>query len=396
MAEGSLARARGVTGGSAPRASHYKEQVADGLQPPPSSQNFQFTLSTARQLTTEGRWEPPSEPSAYLEVRPEADAGELEAAGQLRLPGYVARCQQRRLWGDDHGWSLRLEHRETGRVVTIPHECGSWRCEGDCRERYRRVEFARIRKALSEYEPHQVFFAVLTVGTKYRGIERSYAKLATIWPKLRKRLSRRFGDFEYVATVEEHTGDGSARGYPHMNLIICSRNPEMNEPGLLRWFKGAAFAAGWGYMASIEVADSAEAVAGYVSKASAGEAAAGEISKASQLPWHLPGGGRRLRSSRGFLPPRTTTGEWTGELVYASIEEVRRFERDFSQVANFVASEAVQAIRALARTLRGRAHPCWTWLPAPIPRGPSAHRRYRRDTACPAGGIRAGPSPASA
>lgn len=241
------------------------------------------------------------------------------------LPNYVETCQKRRLSGSG-GWTLRLQHRVTAEEVHIPYECGSWRCDGKCRTRYRQMEYVRISNALAKHAPTSVYFAVLTLRQRDVGVGANYAALGSVWPKLRKRMRRFLGPFDYVATVEEHRS-----GHPHMNLVIVSDSLELavlHDSGrLLRWFKGEATAAGWGYMATIERARSVERVAAYISKVAVGEVAAAEVSKTSQLPWHAPPGTRRLRSSRGFLEPRRTTGEWTGELLFEPLESIEGREK---------------------------------------------------------------------
>ena len=83
-----------------------------------------------------------------------------------------------------------------------------------------------------------------------------------------------------------------------------------------------AVESGWGwFIGTPEVARDLEAVAGYVAKLSSGKAAvlAGEITKPSQAPVNAPLHFRRLRSSRGFLPPRRKNPELTGKLVFAPL-----------------------------------------------------------------------------
>jgi hypothetical protein len=77
-----------------------------------------------------------------------------------------------------------------------------------------------------------------------------------------------------------------------------------------------ATGAGWGTYSTAEAARSGEAVASYIVKL-AGEAGAvaGELAKLSQLPTMAPSRFRRLRSGKGFLPPRRSNPDYTGTLV---------------------------------------------------------------------------------
>ncbi|HSQ03454.1 MAG TPA: hypothetical protein VLN59_05435, partial [Burkholderiales bacterium] len=65
-----------------------------------------------------------------------------------------------------------------------------------------------------------------------------------------------------------------------------------------------------------EAARSSEAIAGYVVKlAGQHDAAAGELAKITQAPLNAPERFRRLRSGKGFLPPRHSDPNVTGCLV---------------------------------------------------------------------------------
>lgn len=80
-------------------------------------------------------------------------------------------------------------------------------------------------------------------------------------------------------------------------------------------------------MLTCEAARNADALAGYLAKLAAEQdtptpPGVGEVVKLTQLPVHAPRGFRRLRSSRGFLPPKPkASGEWTGELVHDPLPE---------------------------------------------------------------------------
>lgn len=351
MGEGACIRA-GVQG-AAPPACRNIEQVADGSGGTSSTQYLLGAAGTG-QYTIDGHLEPLLEhgitdnESLSEPIGTDANSTpQLELFNpQLEIPSYIRVCQERRHTGEG-GWSLRLTNRSSGETIFVPYSCGSWRCEGECRTRYRQMEYVRIRNALCGRRPETIYFAVLTVDEqREKSIEEQYAKLETVWPKLRKTMRYMFGAYDYVMTLEEHRS-----GHPHANVIVVSDSPlmaAMEADGTLEnWFKGAAARSGWGWRASFERAHNAEAVAAYVSKVAVGEVI-GEVTKDTQLPWHAPKGKRRLRSSRGFLEPRRKSGEWTGSLHFCPAETIERatfVEFDFA--ADIL--EKIQAIRLALR-----------------------------------------------
>jgi hypothetical protein len=71
--------------------------------------------------------------------------------------------------------------------------------------------------------------------------------------------------------------------------------------------------AGWGLQSSAEAARSVDAVCGYAVKlAGLHDASAGELAKITQVPTNAPERFRRLRSGKGFLPPRQKDESVTG------------------------------------------------------------------------------------
>lgn len=157
---------------------------------------------------------------------------------------------------------------------------------------------------------------------------------------------------KWVAVVEAHRS-----GWPHLNLVVwcpelaahlkaenASRmaDPEVaNAVALARdaWRNkepvphavrelarkatviggelGAILeAAGWGRQSTAEAARDIDAVTGYIVKlAGLHEGSVGELAKFTQAPLNAKERFRRLRSGRGFLPPRVTNPEVTGCLV---------------------------------------------------------------------------------
>lgn len=165
------------------------------------------------------------------------------------------------------------------------------------------------------------------------------------------RTVRKLGN-RWVAVVEAHRS-----GWPHVNLLVwCPElaellrsdhaerleDPEVADavelardawsrkepvPSRIREMArrattvGAALrqlveASGWGRESTAEAARSSEAIAGYVVKlAGQHDASVGELAKITQAPLNAPERFRRLRSGKGFLPPRQKDESVTGTLV---------------------------------------------------------------------------------
>ncbi|MCP4243054.1 MAG: hypothetical protein GY772_21075 [bacterium] len=216
--------------------------------------------------------------------------------------------------------------------------CGSWRCEG-CRRRRASIDYARIVEALEPHDPKDVIFAVLTLdrngrysGKEWSDPEAAYRELSRMTRNWMSRLNYWLAKNKmetvgsrWVATVEAHR-----RGWPHLNVVmvapqLAQRLGELRDERAQAGLSGReqtlvegdlqemVTGTGWGVQSTMEQARSKEALAGYVIKV-AGEAdksygaLAGEVSKMTQVPENAPKGMRRLRSGKGFLPPRRVSG----------------------------------------------------------------------------------------
>jgi len=267
------------------------------------------------------------------------------------IPRHVRHCQngvgkKSRLW-----WIYTWREASPEVRIRIPYTCHSWRCE-QCAVHEAAVLFARIKEACAELDPRGFVFIVLTLDQRgffdkrqdgwrrFRDVTEAYRELGHQSEKFLKRLRRwmkRNGmtplGSEWIEVVEAHRS-----GWPHMNLVLYSRDLarrlEREQAELRRQGKSArecillrgdilkaATGAGWGVQSTAERARSHKALAGYVTKlAGFSDATAGEIAKLTQLPMCAPPRFRRLRSGRGFLPPRKGTAEgWTGALVRRQI-----------------------------------------------------------------------------
>jgi len=188
----------------------------------------------------------------------------------------------------------------------------------------------------------------------------AYKALVDRWRIFAAALKRKVGKFEYVATVECHRS-----GWPHLNVVFVNDQLAGEVKGestrLHNWgrksrgrevarrvFGDMLESAGFGKIAFIECASELEAngtdrLAAYIAKlagsagavwdgeargltAPAGDAPAGavvhsiegqmvgEIAKLSQAPHIAPNNFRRLRSSKGFLPPKRRDENVTGAM----------------------------------------------------------------------------------
>ncbi len=252
--------------------------------------------------------------------------------------------------------------------------CFSWRHEGPCQRSKAAQDYSRLRETLEPLPRERLSYAVLTLdpsawtGAGWIGpaakrrpdavrdlgaIARTYVQLCANWTQLIKRLRARFGLLEYVATVECHRS-----GWPHMNVVLYARESKSTLAAALlaahealptysrkaagreaarRVFGDLLVLSGFGPIAFIEPAkpldaDGGDPLAGYMAKLAAmvqtpfeGKQAGGlvdsiegrtvaEIVKFSQVPYDAPPSFRRLRASKGFLVPKRTNPDITGEI----------------------------------------------------------------------------------
>jgi hypothetical protein len=148
--------------------------------------------------------------------------------------------------------------------------------------------------------------------------------------RLLKRLRRAYSEplRAWIAVVEAHRS-----GWPHVNFMLYA--PELaaalRTERLRRLDDGAtereatllggelrehAEACSWGRQSTAEAVKDTSALAGYIVKlAGKHDASAGELAKITQAPTNAPQRFRRLRSAKGFLPPRRKDPSVTGALV---------------------------------------------------------------------------------
>jgi hypothetical protein len=260
----------------------------------------------------------------------------------------------------------------------VPYCCNTWRCAG-CRRHEAAVTFARIKQATDPLPADGWVFLVLTLdragyysGQPWSDVNAAYRALGTMSRAVLGRIGRTWGPEtklersgrsktlrtvralgnRWVSVIEAHRS-----GWPHCNLLVwcpeladelrrehadrladadladavaLARDAWRNKEPITRAMHeraraavvlsgpllGMATASGWGRESTAEAAHSADAIAGYIVKmAGHHDAATGELAKITQAPLNAPERFRRLRSGKGFLPPRRSNPEVTGCLV---------------------------------------------------------------------------------
>jgi hypothetical protein len=314
----------------------------------------------------------------------------------------VEACQRKR-------WSLLLwkrgaVDRATGEIssdqspVRIPFLCGSWRCQR-CRLWRGALDWSRVRDGLASRD--WWLYVVLTFDpSRFGGLEdaagawRAYKAGYQLWSEgLKRALERAVGRIEYVQTWERHRS-----GWPHVNVLLTGaglRELVAREGLVEREISGpsgrvrrAAFPRrfrrklldlaahhGFGRMGWVELVDRGrpDAMAGYLVKlARELTGSSNEATKGYQSPLNAPRHFRRIRASRGVLPP-IPTGELTGMLqtipldleqpdVHRPGDRLPHRAETWETVFLSLEAKAKQSAAAWAATIEGEPEPT---VPAP-------------------------------
>lgn len=241
-------------------------------------------------------------------------------------------------------WSMLTVSKQTGAAGAVRFRCKSWRCP-ECRYGVARQDFARILEALSSKAARSAQWVLLTLTfnpRKYASQWDAFKAGGPAWQKLRQRLARFYGSpgrparISYVAVWERHKS-----GWPHVHIALSCAElvqhirdlgtcvADVDGFGSRRWDSRAnkhlpnwawkprvlddlAQECGFGRVSDVQFPRAKEGgVAGYFAKLSAEL-----VGMFDQRPVNAPRHFRRLRSSRGTLPPRhRPTGEFFGRLV---------------------------------------------------------------------------------
>lgn len=215
-------------------------------------------------------------------------------------------------------WHLHLWHPKNPRKTQtrVPFRCRSWRHEGPCRQWKGAQDFVRVAQAVSSHNWWS--YIVLTFAQRDWPSEWHQAKEGVkCWSRLRKRFTRAFGSVLYIQTWERH----QKRGF-HVNLALSSSAVaravgRLSSPTSWEWLRRHAEESGFGYICWAErLRRDSTALAGYLTKLSRELTGAGVK---NQVPVQAPPHFRRLRASRGLLPP-VHKSDFTGRLVQAPLE----------------------------------------------------------------------------
>jgi len=277
-----------------------------------------------------------------------------------RAPRYCLQCHRQEL-------TLEIQHKASGKRQYLPYKCGSWRHPGECARKRAAQDYARIRDALEPFPASSIVYMVLTIDPKRwtadgydrarrrdakkairdkNAIDTVFRELSRCWQRFSREFKKAYGFQGWVGTVEV-----TKNGWPHLNIVAVS--PELaacaasthrrcadwsqdargREAGR-RWIGEMCEAAGFGEICFVEPIHDKGKIADYITKLAgdhggayagktedAGGLVAGiddrtvaEIAKLSQLPYDAAKNFRRLRSSKGFLPAKRGSGEYTGAL----------------------------------------------------------------------------------
>lgn len=221
----------------------------------------------------------------------------------------------------EHGeWSIYTQRvSDPSEWNVIPFRCRSWRHEGECSLWRGAQDFNRISEAI-ESRVSWTYIVLTYAHAEWEDEATLYRAGVTTWRSLRKRMIRRFGPMEYIQTWERHRS-----GWPHVNVLVCNEKlaAECSGEGWRdvrqTWLIPEAVAAGFGKVCYIKPMISPRRMAGYLTKLAMELTGAGPK---DQVPRNAPPHFRRIRASRGLLPPPHKDPDLTGKLWRAPADIV--------------------------------------------------------------------------
>jgi len=129
------------------------------------------------------------------------------------------------------------------KIKTYFLPCNSWSCP-ECAKRKARRVAKTTKKGL---EGECIRFVTLTMRPS-KNLSESARNIKEAWNRLRLAITRRFGTFKYVWTIEGH----KATGMPHLHILLNKYIPQ-------KWLSRSAYRAGFGYVADIRKVKSVDA-----------------------------------------------------------------------------------------------------------------------------------------
>lgn len=226
--------------------------------------------------------------------------------GTPTVLSYVGACEQQK-------WHLQLWRRDGSDPTRlhIPFRCRSWRHAGECRQWCGKCDFVRCLAAIEANE-HWTNLVLTYPHRDWPRVGQLFRFGLVSWARFRKRIVREFGPMKYIQTWEVHRS-----GYPHVNVVVSNewfhwRARVENVAFIREWLRPAVKECGFGKELFVTPVYNAAGMAGYLTKL------ARELTGASvknQVPVNAPRHFRRLRASKGLLPKRFKTTEFTGRII---------------------------------------------------------------------------------
>ncbi len=282
-------------------------------------------------------------------------------------PRYVCACQENR-------WTIGLWKKAQAKDKNfVPYRCGSWRCSARCRRaelpkgerctccRCRNASqwFARIKTAFDR-SPENWVFATLTIDRRdwkakkgFNAEQVAFREIEKCWKLLYARLHYLLGKVVYVMALEQHQS-----GWPHIHVAMQSKALASKCAGegwrdfRRDWLKSNATECGFGYVCHIEPARNSDAIAGYIVKCAA---LSGELAKGAQVPVNAPRGFRRIRATKGFLPPKIKNEDISGELIFSSPGEIKQMAESLQKRCDNAQKEKTYERELQAQKLADRS-----------------------------------------
>lgn len=207
---------------------------------------------------------------------------------------YVEACRH-------NSWHLMLTEECIEDAYAVPYRCRSWRHEGDCCQWRGAQDFMRVSEGIRRFDSW-VYVVLTFKQSEWWDWKEQYKLSYPMWSAMRCRITRRFGKFHYIQTWERHR-----KGGLHVNILISNESIfERCFFGSDEWvqlfLRPAAVDIGFGERCWCErMRDNTQSgMAGYLTKLSRELVGANEK---GQIPYDAPPHFRRLRASRGVLPP---------------------------------------------------------------------------------------------
>lgn len=219
-------------------------------------------------------------------------------------------------------WHLTIWHPDRPEEVRkVPYRCRSWRHTGDCCLWKGAQDWVRVKEAVNKRDDW--VYVVLTYDPKdWPNWLDQYRESKSIWQVMQKRLIRKYGPLAYIQTWERHL-----KGGLHVNLLLG--NAKIKKEVRCDWrawrksvLEPMAVASGYGRRTWVQEFQSgtAKAMAGYLTKLARELVGAGGK---GQIPFDAPKHFRRLRASRGLLPP-VARSDMTGFLALMPLPGEKR------------------------------------------------------------------------